>query len=84
MTLNDELNNAISHAVEKATAKYVNGKIDRLTETVNKMSNKLDDHIVLMAPVKDALNWVNTTQKFIKWTGVPLVVLLVWIMGWFR
>lgn len=67
----------IKQAVREEIRIVVNGKIDAL-------SKKLDDHIVLMAPVKDALNWVNTTQKFIKWTGVPLVVLLVWIMGWFR
>lgn len=69
--------NDIRAAVREEIRSTVNGKIDAL-------SKKLDDHIVLMAPVKDALNWVNTTQKFIKWTGIPVVVLIVWLMGWVK
>lgn len=63
--------------IKAVIREVVNGKIDNL-------SKKLDIHIEDMRPVKDALNWVNTTQRFIKWTGVPIIVFGVWFFNLFK
>jgi len=59
----------IRDTVHTTIKEVVNGKIDKL-------SDKLDEHIRVMEPVKDALSWVNTTQKFVKWTGIPVVAFI--------
>lgn len=63
--------------IKAVIREVVNGKIDKL-------SQKLDLHMEDMRPVKDALNWVNTTQRFIKWTGVPIIVFGVWFFNLFK
>lgn len=63
--------------IKAVIREVVNGKIDNL-------SKKLDIHIEDMRPVKDALNWVNTTQRFIKWTGIPIIVFGVWFFNLFK
>lgn len=48
----------------------VNGKIDRLNSQLE--------------PLLLGLGWIQTTQRFIKWTGIPVLVVIAWVMGVFK
>ena len=48
----------------------VNGKIDRLNAQLE--------------PILLGLGWIQTTQRFIKWTGIPILVVFAWLMGFFK
>jgi len=44
----------------------VNGKID-------KMSEKLDAHILTLEPISEAIMWINSTRKFLLWSSAIVV-----------
>lgn len=48
----------------------VNGKIDRLNAQLE--------------PLLLGLGWIQTTQRFVKWTGIPVLVVIAWFMGFFK
>lgn len=61
----------IIKAVIREEIKFtVNGKIDKLTTQLE--------------PIILGLGWVQSTQRFIKWTGVPVVIVLAWFLGLFK
>lgn len=59
----------IKQVIRDEIKQTVNGKIDRLTTQLE--------------PVILGLGWIQTTQRFIKWTGVPVVAFIgffIWLV----
>jgi hypothetical protein len=67
----------IMTALETTVRVVVNGNIRRVEQ-------KLDSHIQNMEPLLDALRVVQSMQKFFKWLGLPLIVIIIPVWIWLK
>lgn len=89
--MNSEDKQDIIDAVAKTVRIVVNGKIDKINdkldqhmESSNLHWQKTVSHMDEMAPLLDALRLVQSLQKFFKWIGLPLTVIIVPLWLWLK